>query len=219
MLDKYLNKLERKFGRFAIPDLMLYVVLGMGLIYVFDLVVSMNPNRTMALSPFLEFDRDLILHGQIWRVITFLLVPGFDNPVFTALALYFFWMLGTGLERAWGTFKFNVYFFLGALGCILAGFIVGRATNTYHYMSIFLAFAILYPNYEILLFFIIPVKMKWLGMIDGALLLILFITGDMTQKVFLLLSLINLVVFFGKSFFDRIYYTIRRYYYKWFKKL
>ena len=122
---------------------MLYVVLGMGLIYVFDLVVSMNPNRTMALSPFLEFDRDLILHGQVWRVITFLLVPGFDNPLFTALALYFFWMLGTGLERAWGTFKFNVYFFLGALGCILAGFIVGRATNNYHYMSIFLAFAIL----------------------------------------------------------------------------
>ena len=218
MIEKWLNKLERKFGRFAVPDLMLYVTLTMGLVFVFDLFVSRNPNNTFTLNSMLEFDRDLILKGQVWRAITFLVIPHTSSILFAALELYFFWMLGTGLERQWGTFRFNVYFFLGAIGCIIAGFITGEASNTFHYMSIFLAFAIVYPNYEILLFFFFPVKMKWLGIADGVLLAILLIIGNWSTRVLILVSMINLVLFFGRDLWDKIFYTCRRYYYKWFKK-
>ena len=218
MIDKWLNKLERRYGKYAIPDLMLYVTLTMGLVFLFDLFVSRNPNNTFSLVSMLEFDRGLILKGQIWRVITFLVIPNTGSILFAALELYFFWMLGTGLERQWGAFRFNIYFFLGAVGCIIAGFITGNATNVYHYMSIFLAFAIVYPDYEILLFFIIPVKMKWLGIVDGILLTLLFISGNWNVRLFIILSLINLVLFFGHTLWDKIFYTCRRYYYKWFKK-
>ena len=219
MIDKWLNKLERKFGRFAIPDLMLYVTLTMGLILVFDIFVSRNPNNSLSLISLLSFDRGLILKGQVWRIITFLLIPNTGWLLLAFLALYFYWMMGTGLERQWGTFRFNVYFFAGAIGCIIAGFITGYATNVYHYMSIFLAFAMVYPDFEVLLFFIIPVKVKWLGIADGILLLILFIFGSWLTKLFIVLSLINLIIFFGPTFWDKIYYTCRRYYYKWFKKI
>lgn len=219
MLDKWLNKLERRFGRFAIPDLMLYVSLTMGLVLIFDIFVSRNPNSSLSLISLLSFDRGMILRGQVWRIITFLLIPNTGWLLLAFLALYFYWMMGTGLERQWGTFRFNVYFFAGAIGCIIAGFITGYATNVYHYMSIFLAFAMVYPDYEVLLFFIIPVKVKWLGIADGILLLILFIFGSWLTKLFIVLSLINLIIFFGPKFWDKIYYTCRRYYYKWFKKM
>lgn len=218
MLDKWLNKLERRFGRYAISNLMLYVTLTMGMILLFDLFVSYNPNRSLSLIPFLTFDRDMILQGQVWRIITFLVIPHTGWLLLAFIELYFFWLIGTGVERQWGAFRFNIYFFAGAIGCIIAGFITGYATNTYHYLSILLAFAILYPDYEILLFFIIPVKIKWIALAEGILLAIAFFYGSWTERLFLVLSLINLVVFFGRTLWDKVFYTCRRYYYKWFKK-
>ncbi|MCQ2469885.1 MAG: hypothetical protein MJ100_08755 [Ruminococcus sp.] len=210
MLNKLLDKIESKCRRFAVDDLMIYVIITMGVIYAFDYVLSFNPNTAVSLSSYLDFDRALIMKGQVWRILTFLFIPDFDNPIWVAFELYFMWMLGTGLQKAWGAFKFNVYFIVGALGCMAAGMVLGYATNTYHYLSLFLAFAILYPDYEIMLFFILPVKMKWLGIIEGASLLLTFIFTGISGKVFIGLSLINLILFFGKEMYDRIYYWIRR---------
>ncbi len=214
MLNKLLDKIESKFRRFAVDDLMIYVIITMGVIYAFDYILSFNPNTEVSLASYLVFDRGLIMKGQVWRILTFLFVPDFDNPIWVAFELYFMWMLGTGLEKAWGAFKFNVYFWLGAIGCMIAGMLLGYATNTYHYLSLFLAFAILYPDYEILLFFVLPVKMKWLGLIDGAMLVYSFIFNGINMKIFIALSLINLILFFGKDLYDKIYYAIRRIYYK-----
>ncbi len=218
MLNKYLDKLERRFGKFTIQGLMLFIVIGMGAVYIFDLVLSMKPDNHVFIQPLLTFDLDAIKHGQIWRVISFLLVPPFaSNIIFVAFELYFLWTFGEGLEHQWGSFKFNIYYLIGTIGTIIAGFITGYADNGFLNLSLFLAFAILYPNFEILLFFILPIKIKWLGIIDGLFMLYLFITGDMSSKLMLIVAFANLILFFGKDFFSGIYYFFRRYYHKWFK--
>jgi len=90
MLNKYLDKLERRFGKFTIQGLMLFIVIGMGAVYIFDLVLSMKPDNHVFIQPLLTFDLDAIKHGQIWRVISFLLVPPFaSNIIFVAFELYF----------------------------------------------------------------------------------------------------------------------------------
>ena len=218
MLNQLLDKLERKFGRFAINNLMLYIILGMGVFYIADVVLNTNPDNRVQLLEMISFDREKILQGEVWRVLTFVLMPPLTSIIFAAFAFYFYWMMGTSLESQWGSFKFNVYFFTGVIGCIIAGFIFGYTTNTYLYLSMFLAFAILFPNYEILLFFFIPVKVKWLGIFDAVLLIISFILGGLSTKVFILFSLANLLLFFGKDLFSKIYYTVRRYRYKQQKK-
>lgn len=210
MLNQLLDKLERKFGRFAVNNLMLYIVLGMGVFYIADMVLNTNPDNRVQLLEMINFDREKILHGEVWRVLTFVLMPPMTSLIFAVFAFYFYWMMGTSLESQWGSFKFNVYFFTGVIGCIIAGFIFGYSTNTYLYLSMFLAFAILFPNYEILLFFFIPVKVKWLGIFDAVLLIISFILGGLSTKVFILFSLANLILFFGKDLFSGIYYAIRR---------
>ena len=218
MLNKYLDKLERKFGKYAISGLMLFIVIGMAVVYVFDLVLSMNPDNTTYIQQLLTFDLEAIKQGQVWRVISFLILPPYDGIViFVIFELYFLWLFGEGLEQKWGSFKFNIFYFIGALATITVGLITGFATNTYLNLSLFLAFAIIYPDFEMLLFFVLPVKIKWIGLLDAAIMLYFFIMGDWTTKLLILISFANIILFFGKDFFSGIYYFFRRYYYKWFK--
>ena len=217
MLNQYLEKLERKFGRFAISNLMLYIVLGMGVFAVADVIFTTNPDNNVFLLDMIRFDKEKIMHGEVWRVISFVLEPPDLNMIFLAFALYFYWMMGSALEQAWGSFRFNIFYFSGVIGCIIAGFILGSATNYYLYISLFIAFAILYPDEQIMLFFFIPIKVKWLGLFSILSLLAMFIVGDFQTRIFLLLSLVNLLLFFGKDLVMKVYYFFRRYYYKWFK--
>lgn len=217
MLNQYLEKLERKFGRFAISNLMLYIVLGMGVFAVADVILTTNPDNNVFLLDMIRFDKEKIMHGEVWRVISFVLEPPDLNMIFLAFALYFYWMMGSALEQAWGSFRFNIFYFSGVIGCIIAGFILGSATNYYLYISLFIAFAILYPDEQIMLFFFIPIKVKWLGLFSILSLLAMFIVGDFQTRIFLLLSLVNLLLFFGKDLVMKVYYFFRRYYYKWFK--
>lgn len=218
MLNRYLDKLERKFGKFAVSGLMLFIVIGMAAVYVFDLVLSMKPDNTVYIQNLLAFDLDAIRHGQIWRVISFLIIPPYSGLIiFVAFELYFLWLFGEGLEQKWGSFKFNIFYLIGAVATIIVGLITGYATNTYLNLSLFLAFAIIYPDFEMLLFFFLPVKIKWIGLVDAALMVYLFVMGSWTTRLLILISFANIILFFGKDFFSGIYYFFRRYYYKWFK--
>ncbi len=210
MINQYIDKLERKFRRFSISNLMLYIILGMGVFYIADMVLQTNPDNRVYLTEMITFDRAKILQGEVWRVLSFVLVPPSGNPVIMALVLYFYWMMGTSLEHQWGSFRFNLYFFIGVIGCIIAGFIVGFATNSYIFLGMFLAYAIMFPEEKILLFFCIPIKVKWLGLIDGILLLLSFIFGGFKERIFIALSLANLILFFGKDLYDKVFYAIRR---------
>lgn len=192
---KWLYKLEWKYGRFAIPNLMLAIVLGMLTVFLGDLFFPQ-----LGLSSYLYFDRELLLTGQVWRLLSFIVLPPPSTPLFILLALYFYYTIGQTLEHAWGSFKFNVYYLCGILGAILAGMVTGFAENAYLNLSLFLAFAALYPENQIRLFFILPIKIKYLAYLNGAFLLIAFIFGGWSTRAAIIMSLVNFFLFFGGDF-------------------
>ncbi len=179
-MNKLLDRLSYKYGRFGIPNLMLYVVIAMAGVFIVELFV---PN--MPLSYFLFFDRSRILAGEWWRIITWAIIPDNTSIVFIIFSLYINWMIGSALEQQWGKFKFNVYYFMGVILTIIGGFITGYTSNTYLYFAMFFAFAMLYPNHQFLLFFIIPIKVKWLALVDAVFfiftLIMSIIAGDISS--------------------------------------
>lgn len=191
--------------RFGIPNLMLYIVIGNVAVYL--LSVLTRANDIGALS-FLAFSLRGLLRGEVWRIITFIFVPGFTSPFWLIVSLYFYYWIGSTLEREWGTARFNLYYFSGTLltvlGAVLAGLITGQvdllvAGTTYVNLSMFLAFAVLFPDMQVLIFFILPVKMKWLAWLDGALfalnVVLSLIKGDWVGVILPIVALLNFLVF------------------------
>lgn len=205
---QWLNKLERKCGKFAIPNLMNIIIFGMAIVFAADLFI--NPSYEYNLSSLLYFDLERILAGEVWRIITFVFLPPSNSPIFIMFALYFYWMIGAGLERQWGSFKFNVFYFAGVILNIVSGCITGYATNDYLNMTLFFAFAMLFPNFQILLFFFIPIKLKWVAAADAILLFIMGLFASVPSKISLLFSLGNFLIFFGPELIYRIKMFIRR---------
>jgi hypothetical protein len=203
------DKIDRfcyKHPRFGINNLMLILVIGNCIVYLMDRV----SNGT--LSPLLAFSRYYILHGQIWRLITFLIVPGTGSGIILfALSMYFYWFIGSNLEREWGAGKFTIYYGVGVIAAIIVGLITGVASTTYLNLSLFLAFATLYPNIRFLLMYIIPVKAKWLAWIDAALIAVNFVSAILTLRIgtaiLIIASLLNYLVFFWN---DLMYYVRRQ---------
>ncbi|MGI6122953.1 MAG: hypothetical protein ACOYIG_02040 [Acetivibrionales bacterium] len=203
---KRLSRLELRYGRYAISNLTLYIAalnLAVFLLSVFSRgygivgLLTLNPNR-------------IIKNLEIWRLITFVFIPETFSIFWILFSVYLIYMLGESLERYWGTFKLNVYYFVGMLGSIIAAFITyifaktGAMTGYYLNMSLFLAYATLFPEQEFMIFFILPVKVKYLGMLDAAFLLysIYFSIsiGAWYQAVAILVAIINYLLFFGKDF-------------------
>ncbi len=185
-MNNILNKLERKFGRYAVPDLIKYVVMLYGAGAVIGILDSLN--GTNIYYNYLCLDIDAVFHGQIWRLFTYLLEPyGFmSGGGFLLSALFFliqvqlFLMFGRSLEQAWGTFRFNMYFFSGYILNIVAAIImyvsplhqsIYYSGFQYIYWAMFFAFAMLNPNMQFLLYFVIPIKVKWLAILDAVYLL------------------------------------------------
>jgi membrane associated rhomboid family serine protease len=188
--------------RFGIPNLMLYISIGTILVYVLLLFSDYT-----AIS-FLTFDLAHVLHGEVWRIITYIFVPMYGSPFSLLIALYFYYWIGSTLERQWGTAKFNLYYFSGVLLTVLGVTIVSLATGNHflgiagtHYvnLSMFLAFAALYPETQVLLFFLIPVKMKWLAWIDIGVFALGIVQaiarGDIVGIVVPLVALLNFAAF------------------------
>ena len=165
---KWLDKLERKFGKYAIHNLMYYIII----LYILGLVIQMvNPSLY---TQWLGLDAEAILHGQIWRIVTFIIQPPNASFLFMAFALYFYYMVGQALEYMWGAFRFNLYFFSGVLLHVLACLVIylifgiNFSMGTFYLnLSLFFVYAYLFPDATFLLFFIFPIKAKWLGIIEG----------------------------------------------------
>ena len=161
--------------RFGIPNLMRVIVIGNVAVYVLMLLTQANDANALS---FLTFNLNALLHGEVWRLVTFVFVPAYSSPFALLISLYFYYWIGSTLERQWGTAKFNLYYISGALltvlGVVLASLITGNpyltaAGTGYVNLSMFFAFAFLFPDTTVLLFFILPVKMKWLAYLDRAL--------------------------------------------------
>ena len=232
-MNNWLNQLERKYGRFGIPNLTNILVGGQILVLAIELFVNQTVSVWLALS------RYFLLRGQIWRIITFVFVPLDSNLFFLAVSLYFYYMIGSVLEREWGTAKFNVFYGLGVLLNVVVGFLLyavtaplypshllpllTTASMTYVNLSLFFAFATLYPNMQVLLFFIIPIKIKWLAWIDAALfgwsvlssLFGVFTSGlaALPGVIIPLVAILNYFIFFWDNFlqlFGRVKYQTSR---------
>lgn len=194
-----LDRLERIFGRLAVPNLSLYIVIGQ----VFTLLAAM--------LHLLDLDRlvyapILLTHGQPWGIVTFLVrqpPPTGQHPEFSYVMLvfgwYLFYLMGSALEGYWGVFRFNVFLFLSWLLTVGLAFLTPEyaVSNLYIMMSVFLAFAYLNPDFELLLFFVIPVKIKWLALITWILFAYNFITGELALKLQIGAPVITFVLFFG----------------------
>lgn len=198
-MQKYLNKIERKIGRFAVPYLM-YVVSAVTLaVYLVELLVP-----SAQLISWLSLNMAQVLRGQAWRLVTFIFIPQASSIFWLLIELYFYCFIGNVLEREWGTFRLNVFYFFGMIGAIIAAAITGYGVNIYLNLSLFFAFAILYPDEEVLVFFILPVKMKYLAIVDAVFFGIRLILGSWGDRLAIIMSLINVIIFFGPSFLETV---------------
>ena len=195
----WLNKLERKFGNWAIPNLIVWLI---GAYTIGFVLYQVNPSiiGLLMLSPY------HILHGQVWRLITWVFMPTDTNLVYLLIMALFYYQLGTALERTWGTFRFNVYFFMGVIGHVLAALLIyiitGQVyilTTDYLNFSLFFAFAATFPEMQFYLFFVLPIKAKYLALFDGLYFVYGFLFGGMSQRIAIVMSLLNFIVYLFMS--------------------
>lgn len=206
---KFINKLERKFGRYAIPNLTVYIIICYVVGYI---LMYMAPGLLSLLS----LNVSKILRGQVWRLVTWVIYPpGSSNIFFFVISiLFFYYPLGTSLERTWGAFRYNLYIFSGMLFTVLGAFLLyfltggvldalfgGSIFSTYYIsLSIFLAYAMSYPDMRLLLWFVIPIKMRWMAYVYGAIILYQIISyvrmGAWFMAVPIVASLLNFILFY-----------------------
>ena len=187
----WVDKLERRYGRYGIPNLTSILVVCQAAVWAVIWFVNQNVWKLLMLN------RSMLLRGQLWRLVTFLALPTSTDAFSFLLGAYFLWFIGSALEQHWGDFRYTLYLLLGTAGCILAALITGGCGNGYLYASLFLAFAMRFPEQQLLLFFVLPIKAKWLGAADGVLLALALITSGWAGRVQILLSLLGFVLFFG----------------------
>lgn len=195
-----LDKLERHLGRFAIPGLPLILVAGQALAW-FGLTRRI-------LSPEYVLFRAEDLDGHTWwRMLTFLFCPPSANVILALFAWWMFYFFGNALEGFWGTFRFNLFVFLGWAFTVGAGFLYPHSfvTNLFLGLTVFLAFAYLNPDFEISIFLILPIQVRWLAILSWAGLIWLFITGSAGARVQIAASVANFFLFFGRD----VYLTMR----------
>jgi hypothetical protein len=187
-----LDHLEKKFGKYTFVNLTGILIAGQIFLYIYIMLVPASESGFMLVM-------DRVFGGQWWRIFTFVFLPIDKSPVFAVFTWYIYYLYGSALEREWGSFRYQAYILIGYSATLFSGLLypVDHITNAYIYTSIFLAFAYLFPDFILLLFFIIPVKVKWLSYllwigIAGA-----FLTGLPGTKVLMILSVLNYLIFFG----------------------
>lgn len=205
----FLDRLERIFGRFAIPNISIYIVIGQVFVLLTYLMGVVDLNWFLLVP-------EEVRQGQWWRLFAFALrppAPGlFGGYVLTAFSLYLFYLMGSALEEYWGVFRYNLFLFIGYVLTVGVAFLTpgAAATNAFIAGSVFLAFAYLNPDFELSIFFIFPVKIKYLAMITWALYTVQLIIGSWSTRFQVLASAGNVLLFFGSDIVKTMRYRKRR---------
>lgn len=197
-----MKNLRRNFERFCyrhqnkgIRNLMLYIVIGTVILYFFSMA-----DRSGLLVSWLRFDRSAILRGQVWRLLTYVLIPSDSNPLLFAISMYFYYVIGKTIEQYWGVFRFNLYYLCGVLITDIGALLLGVNAYVGHLnLSLVLAFATLFPENRVLLFMIIPLKMKYLAWFYFVLTIWEIVTLPFPYDLFPVFALLNYFLFFGSS--------------------
>ena len=213
-----MSNFEKKFGRYAIPNISLVLILCYVVGYIINLING-SFLTYLTLNPY-----EILFHGQVWRLVTWIIVPPSSLDPFTIIMLLFYYNIGTTLERTWGTYRYNVYLFMGKLITVIGSFLCmgyyylitggmdsmvasllfaqgSYMFSTYYInMSIFLAFAATFPNVQVLLMFVIPIKVKWMGIFYVVMMVWEFIaSGNLFSRMAIGASLLNFLVFYAGS--------------------
>lgn len=189
-----LDKLERRIGFIAIPGLIRAIVALNALVFV---LVRLNPGY----GSMLELNPARIMRGEVWRLVTYIFVPQTMSFLWLIFALWFLWFIGDALERAWGAFRLTLYFLVGMIGTTIAAFFFGsNFSNSMLIAALFFAFARFYPDEIIYVFFVLPLKVKWVAWASAAFLFFGFVVGTNSYRMAMIAALSNFVIFFGPEF-------------------
>lgn len=202
----WIDKLEKRLGGFAMPNLALFLIVGQILVYGAAVFGVFSP-EVFYLNPV------LVARGEVWRLVTFIFIPPLAlHPIFLIIAWYIFWMMSQALEAQWGTFRYNLFIWLGIFFTLLVSLVIPNYwySNYYILLTVFFAFATLYPEFEFRIYFILPVKVKWLALISLVLLVLEFIRNPWPMRLVILASMANYLLFFGREFFSMMHHRQRR---------
>lgn len=202
-MTRLLSKLKLRFGKYTVENLMLVLCAGQVIVFFADLMA-----RGWA-SDLLWLSWSDVMHGQVWRLLTFVFVPESSTLLSLLISVYFYYFIGGTLENEWGSFNFNCYYLLGMICNIVAAVFTGFGTSYYLNLTLFFAFSMLYPEFQLLLFYIIPVKAKWIAVMDALFYLYEFIMYP-GLRLNMILSLVPLFLFF----WDDIISAFRRWKYR-----
>jgi len=195
---KLLDSLQRRFGRFAVPNLALLIVMGQGMVLLMGWISRPQPGQAGLVETW-SLQGSQVLEGQWWRLLTFVLVPP-GTGILVVFGLYLFLLMGGALEARWGAFRFNVYLVLGWGASIAGAFLQPDAPASVGYLggSVFLAFAWLFPDFQLLLMFIIPVRIKFLAWITWIVFGWTLVSSRSTgiERLLVLAAVFNFLVFF-----------------------
>jgi hypothetical protein len=189
-----LDRLERALGRWALPGVSLYLVIGQVGIYLLAMLGRMDATLLMLVP-------ELVRHGEAWRLVSFLFLPPNTNFVFIVFAWWMFYLMGNALEAYWGVFRYNVFLLVGYGLTVGLAFLqpIAIVSNQFLAGSVFLAFAYLNPEFEIMLFFILPVKIRWLALFAWASYAFYFVMGSWASRLQIVAAVGNFFLFFGRD--------------------
>ncbi len=216
-MNNFIRSLEQKIGRFAVKNLTVYMIV----LYITGYFLQLLAGNV--LDAYFSLDIYQITRGQIWRVVSWLFMPPERLGIFTIFMLLLYYMLGTSLERVWGSFRYNLFIFSGIIFTIIGAVIVyiimavmvsrvgsissdvalsafsrnaGLYYSTYYInTSIFLAYASIFPNEKLYFYFLIPIKIKWLAALELATMLVYFIRGNLITRITLIAALLNVALY------------------------
>jgi len=197
----FLKRLESLLSRWAIPNITVIIIAGQAMLYVLQRTQGQqgDPLAKIVLHP------GMVLQGEIWRLVTFAFVPPNAAFLFVAIQWMLFYLFGSSLEQHWGTVRYNAFLFIGLVANILAAFIAWGldsptiASNGFLYGTVFLAFARLFPNFTIHLFFVLPIQIKWLALLAWIGYGYSLIVSDWMGRMLVVASVANYLLFFGKE--------------------
>jgi len=185
--------LEQKFGRFAIPNLVRVVATFQFLNWF---LINWNPSYINKLA----FVPALIFKGELWRLVSYIALPG-GTSIIWLITIPFLWMINDGLEQAWGSFRLNLYVFFGMFCIALGGFVSPEpSTGAVLWVTVLFAFAVYFPDQEILLFFILPIKIKWLAFMAAAGVGFALLGSGLYMRIHIFFSLLSFFITFGPGF-------------------
>lgn len=201
----WIDKAERRFGKWAVSNLTVYMLLLQSLGFALSYT---NPEVVERLW----LSGGNVLGGEWYRLFSFMMIPPCGHPLLIFFAFYLFYLMGSGLEGHWGTFRYNLFILIAYLATVLVAFAVPGQIMTNHYIggSVFLAFAFLFPDFELHLFFILPVKIKWLALLTWILYGLGVLFGGWATRLAIVASVVNFLIFFGRDIRRNIKYGHKR---------